>query len=45
MASLYLAYTQKKFTGGLVAVLALCAILPINLKNIKAIREEINLRK
>jgi hypothetical protein len=44
-ASLYLAITEKKFTGGLVAVLALAAILPMNFKNIKILRDEINLRK
>jgi hypothetical protein len=44
-ASLYLAITEKKFTGGLVAVLALVAILPMNFKNIKILRDEINLRK
>jgi len=44
-ASLYLAVTEKKFTGGLVAVLALAAILPMNFKNIKILRDEINLRK
>jgi hypothetical protein len=44
-ASLYLAITEKKFTGGLVAVLALAAILPMNIKNIKILRQEINSRK
>jgi hypothetical protein len=44
-ASLYLAITEKKFTGGLVAVLALAAILPMNFKNIKILQEEIKSRK
>ncbi len=44
-ASLYLTVTEKKFTGGLVAVLALAAILPMNFKNIKILRDEINSRR
>ena len=44
-ASLYLAITEKKFIGGLVAVLALAAVLPMNFKNIKILQEEIKSRK
>jgi len=43
-AFLYLGITEKRFPGGLVVVLAMTAILPVNFKNIKLLREEINSR-
>jgi Mg2+/citrate symporter len=44
-ASIYLGITEKRFPGGLVVVLGMAAMLPINFKNIKNLREEINSRK